>query len=283
MDQPIRAAAPDPMRPAAFRIDKVWRETSDTFTLELTPADGSGAFPFFPGQFNMLYAFGAGEAPISISGDPASPRTLVHTIRDVGAVTGALRRLKRGEAVGVRGPFGAGWPLEEAAGNDLFIVAGGIGLAPLRPIIYHAIAQRPRFGKVVLLYGARTPGDLLYRSELEKWRSRFDMDVQVTVDNAAAGWRGDVGVVSTLIRKARFDPPNAAAMLCGPEAMMRFAVEELLGRGLAPERISLSMERNIKCGVGLCGHCQFGPYFICKDGPVVRFDRVRELFFLREI
>jgi NAD(P)H-flavin reductase len=283
MNRLIKENPVDPMRPVAFGVDKIKRETSDTFTLGLTPAYGNDAFLFVPGQFNMLYAFGVGEVPISISGDPAAPQNLVHTIRDVGVVTSALRRLKRGDAVGVRGPLGAGWPLEQAAGNDLVIVAGGIGLAPLRSVIYHTIAERARFGKVVLLYGARTPGDLLYKGELEKWRSRFDLDVQVTVDNAAGGWRGDVRVVSTLIPRARFDPLHAVAMICGPEVMMRFTVQELLGRGLAPERISISMERNMKCGIGLCGHCQFGPHFICKDGPVFRFDRIQELFLLREI
>jgi NAD(P)H-flavin reductase len=273
----------DPLAPAPFRVMKAKRETSDTFTLELAPAEGNAAFPFAAGQFNMLYAFGVGEAPISISGDPSAPGHLVHTIRDVGVVTGALRKLKRGEIMGVRGPFGAGWPMDQAAGHDLVIVAGGIGLAPLRPVIYQVIAERVGFGEIFILYGARTPGDLLFRRELEKWRSRFDLDVRVTVDNAAAGWRGNVGVVTTLISRANFDPSKVVAMVCGPEVMMRFAVQELRQRGLDSRTIYLSMERNMRCGVGLCGHCQFGPHFVCKDGPVFRLDRIQDLFWLREI
>ncbi len=280
----MRDSPREPMSPVPFRVSNVRRETWDSFTLELAPAAGrERRFPFAPGQFNMIYAFGAGEAPISISGDPGAPGRLVHTIRDVGVVTGALRRLKRGEYVGVRGPFGAGWPLEQAAGNDLVIVAGGIGLAALRSVILHVLADRARFGRVVLLYGARTPGDILYRNELEMWRARLGLDVQVTVDSGPSGWSGNVGVVTTLIARAFFDSAGALAMVCGPEVMMRFAAQELLGRGLAQDHIYLSLERNMKCGLGLCGHCQFGPHFVCKDGPVFRFDRIREIFGRREI
>ncbi len=273
----------DPMVPVPFRITRSRRETGDSFTFELEPADGNRGFPFAPGQFNMIYAYGVGEVPVSVSGDPAQPGVLVHTIRDVGIVTGALRRLKMGDAVGVRGPLGRGWPLETAAGKDLIIVAGGIGLAPLRSVIFSVLADRERFRRVVILYGARTPEDILLGRELERWRAKFDLDVQVTVDSAPADWRGEVGVVTTLMPRAHFDPSQALAMVCGPEVMMRFTAQELLGRGLAPEQIYLSLERNMKCGVGLCGHCQFGPHFVCKDGPVFPLAKVQGILSLREV
>lgn len=272
------------MVPRPFRVQKVRRETHDTFTLELASnGEVGGALPFAPGQFNMLYAFGVGEVAISISGDPAQPEKLVHTIRAVGATTKALARLQRGDMVGVRGPFGSQWPVSEAVGRDVVIIAGGIGLAPLRPVIYHVLQNRPKYGNVVLLYGARTPSDLLYTKELEQWRGRFDVDVQVTVDRAPASWRGTVGVVTNFIPKVRFDPSEAVAMICGPEIMMRFAVQEIEDREMKAESIYISMERNMKCAVGFCGHCQFGPTFICKDGPVFSYDSIRGLLKIRGI
>lgn len=273
----------DPMLPAPYRVQRVRQDTYDTFTLELQSAAAANDFQFSAGQFNMLYVFGVGEVPISISGDPAKPATLIHTTRAVGTVTKAMRKLKRGEVLGVRGPFGTQWPVAAAAGNDAVIVAGGIGLAPLRPALYALLAQREKFGKVVLLYGTRTPSDILFRRELESWRSRLDLEVYVTVDRATGNWRGNVGVVTTLIAKAPFDPRNALAMVCGPEIMMRFTVLELQKRGVAAESIYLSLERNMKCAVGFCGHCQYGPKFICKDGPVFRYDHIKELFTKREI
>ncbi len=242
-----------------------------------------GHFPFLPGQFNMLYLFGIGEVPISISGDPVREDLLVHTVRKVGTVTEAIGRLKQGESIGVRGPFGTPWPLEESKGDDLLLIAGGVGLAPLRPVIYEVLARRGEYGRFLLLYGARTPADILYKRELQRWRGRFDMYVDVTVDSAPSGWRGHVGVVTTLIERARFDPFHTTAMVCGPEVMMRFAVRALKERGLGEERIFLSMERNMKCGIGLCGHCQFGPYFVCKDGPVFRYDRIKDLLWRKEV
>jgi NAD(P)H-flavin reductase len=273
----------DPMVPHPYRIHRVWKETNDTITLELEPTNGTDELSFIAGQFNMLYVFGIGEAPISISGDPIKPEPLVHTVREVGTVTKAMRTLKRGDMLGVRGPFGTHWPVEEAIGNDVMIVAGGIGLAPLRPALYHLLSHRDEYGKIVLLYGARTPQDLLYRRELERWRGRFDLELDVTVDAARGIWRGNVGVVTTLISRARFDPFNTVAMVCGPEVMMRFTVLELLRRGVRIENIFISMERNMKCAIGFCGHCQFGPTFICKDGPVFCYERIKELFGKREI
>ena len=270
------------MAPAAHRVRRVVRDTHDTVTLELAAHTETGS-GFAPGQFNMLYVFGLGEAPISISGDPATPGVLAHTVRAVGAVTRALRGLRRGGVVGLRGPFGTAWPLDEAAGRDVVLMAGGIGLAPLRPVVYHLLAHRDRYGRVAVLYGARTPADLLYTRELERWRGRFDVQIEVTVDAAPPGaWRGHVGVAGTLLPLAEFEPADAVALVCGPEVMMRFAIADLRRRGLAPEQIYLSMERNMRCAIGLCGHCQFGPAFVCKDGPVFRYDRLAPFLGVRE-
>lgn len=274
---------PDPMLPHPCRVQRVRQETSDTFTLELEPESRSRELAFAPGQFNMLYAFGVGEVPISISGDPAKPVMLVHTTREVGTVTRAMRGLKAGDTLGMRGPFGTGWPVTQARSSDIVIVAGGIGLAPLRPALYQILAARKYYGKVVLLYGTRTPADILFRRELQQWHSRFDLEVHVTVDRAMGNWRGNVGVVTSLIARAPFDPHSTLAMVCGPEIMMRFTVQELERRGVALENIYLSMERNMKCAVGLCGHCQLGPTFVCKDGPVFRYDRIQPLLAIREI
>ncbi len=271
------------MLPRTYRIEKYRKETHDTFTLELKPVDGTAEHKFVAGQFNMLYKFGVGEAAISISGDPTKPATLIHTIRAVGSVTKAMAKLKAGDTIGVRGPFGAAWPVTQAAGGDVLIIAGGIGLAPLRPVVYQVLAERKKYNRVFLLYGTRTPDDMLYVTELEKWRSRFDLEVHVTVDRASSGWRGNVGVVTSLLRKAAFDPENTTAMICGPEIMMRFVAMGLIKQDLGLERIYVSMERNMKCGVGLCGHCQFGPTFVCKDGPVFSYDKVIELLGRREI
>ncbi len=274
---------PDPMVSTPFVVHRVKRETSDTYTLDLKRPEAAANCPFAPGQFNMLYAFGAGEVPISISGDPARADTLVHTVRDVGNVTRAICRLKKGEVLGVRGPFGVPWPVAQLAGQDVLIIAGGLGLAPLRPALYHILNQRDEYGNVEVIYGARTPQDLLYRKELERWRGRFDLRVHVTVDASEGDWRGNVGVVTKIISRARFDPPDTTALVCGPGVMMRFTIQELLSQGLKPEQIYVSMERNMKCGVGLCGHCQWGPFFVCKDGPVFRYDRVQTWFERREV
>lgn len=265
------------------RVRRARRETRDTWTLDLAPADG-GMAAFAPGQFAMLYVPGVGEAPISISSDPRAPAAATHTIRAVGAVTRALCALRPGDALGWRGPYGRPWPLEAMEGGaDVVIVAGGIGLAPLRPAMLRLLADRARFRRIALLYGARTPGDLLFRRDLERWRSRLDTEVEITVDYGDAEWRGNVGVVTTLIPPARFDPARAVAFVCGPEVMMRFTVAELRMRGIPPERIYLSLERNMHCGVGLCGRCQFGPFFVCRDGPVFAYADVERFFTIREI
>jgi len=271
------------MVPQPWCVRRSWWETEDTFSFSMEPQNGSSAFHFSPGQFNMLYVFGVGEIPISISGDAAKTEMLVHTVRAVGAATRAIGTLKPGAQLGVRGPFGSGWPVGQAMGKDLVIVAGGIGMAPLRPVVYEVLANRRRFGRVCLLYGTRTPDDILYTKELEKWRKRADLQTLVTVDRAGLDWTGNVGVVTTLIAKAEFDPDHASAMVCGPEVMMRFTVRELEKRGMRADNIHISMERNMKCAVGFCGHCQFGPTFICKDGPIFPYDRIRHLLAIREI
>jgi NAD(P)H-flavin reductase len=274
-------AASRPMVPRPCRIRRVVRETRDTFTLELDAGeDGPG---FRPGQFNMLYVFGVGEVPISVSGDPAEPRKLLHTTREVGSVTRPMARLRRGASVGVRGPYGQPWPLEHAIGRDVVVVAGGIGLAPLRSAIYEIVSHRRDFGSVVLLYGARSPEDVLFRRELEQWRASAGIEVSVTVDHALGAWPGHVGVVPTLISRAPFDAANTVALVCGPEVMMRFTAAALRKRGVPADRIFVSLERNMKCAVGFCGHCQFGPAFVCKDGPVFAYDRVERLMQLREV
>jgi NAD(P)H-flavin reductase len=271
------------MLPQPFVVQRTFRETDDTFTLELAADRGVAPLAFAPGQFNMLYVFGVGEVPISISGDPATPETLVHTTREVGAVTRAMGALKRGDRLGVRGPFGTRWPVQPAEGHDVLFVAGGIGLAPLRPALYQVLARRERYGRVVLLYGARTPEDILFRKELRSWRADFDLEVHVTVDRATREWRGNVGVVTALIPRVPFDPRHTIAMTCGPEVMMRFTVLELGRRGVGQERIHASLERNMKCAVGLCGHCQLGAEFVCRDGPVFPYERVRRLLDIREL
>jgi NAD(P)H-flavin reductase len=274
----------DPMRPEPFAVRHVMKETDDTFTLTLAPvAGGAKSRPFAPGQFNMLYVFGVGEVPISISGDPAKPELLVHTIRAVGATTRAMQGLQKGDWVGVRGPFGAAWPVDQAHGHDVVLIAGGIGLAPIRPALYHVLLHRALYGRVVLLYGARTPRDLLYPKELREWRSRFDVVVDVTVDRTTTEWQGSVGVVTKMVQRSPFDPQSAMAFICGPEVMIRYAAQALQQRGAAESSIFVSMERNMKCAVGVCGHCQFGPFFVCKDGPVFRYDRIQRFFGMREV
>lgn len=272
--------ATDPMLPLSYSVRQVVKETVDTFTLTLEPAlgtSGAGANRFRPGQFSMLWVFGVGELPISISGDPAEHDRLVYTVRSVGQATHALVSREVGDGVGVRGPYGTGWPVEQAQGRDLIIIAGGIGLAPLRPVIYEVLNNRDKYGRLVILYGARSPHDLLYRKELTAWARQRDTQVLVTVDYGGLNWRGHVGVVTTLFKYARLQPGHSTAFACGPEIMMRFVARDLETHGLARENIYLSMERNMKCGIGFCGHCQYGPHFICKDGPIFRYDKIRPL------
>ena len=267
----------DPMLPQPYLVREVFKETPDTFTLRLDPENAVNETVFRPGQFSMLWVFGVGEMPISISGDPALHNRLVYTVRSVGQATHSLVNQRVGNGVGVRGPFGTGWPVEAARGRDVIVLAGGIGLAPLRPVIYQVLQNRKDYGRLVILYGGRSPRDLLYRKELAKWARNSETQVLVTVDYGGLSWRGHVGVVTTLFKYSRLHPARSVAMVCGPEIMMRFVIRELEAAGLSRDDIYLSMERNMNCAVGFCGHCQYGPHFICKDGPVFRYEQVRAL------
>jgi NAD(P)H-flavin reductase len=275
--------APDAMLPRVVRVARRTRDLPDTWTLELVPADDMPLPVYLPGQFTMLYVLGVGEIPVSISGDAADPSRIVQTIRAVGKVSEACTHLSVGDTLGLRGPYGTAWPVAEGYARDVVVVAGGLGLAPLRPALYQLLASRPRFGKLVLLYGTRKPDDILFRRQLAGWRRQLDMEIEVTVDHAGADWRGHVGVVTKLIPRLGVDAATAMALVCGPEVMMRFAASALHDIGMAESSIHLSLERNMKCAIGLCGHCQFAGSFVCKDGAVMRYDKVRRLMGLKEI
>ena len=256
-------------------------EGISTYWLRFTDPVEQETFRFEPGQFNMVYLPGFGESAISISSDPNAHEKLGHTIRFVGNVTRAVSRLKVGDIVGLRGPFGTYWPMREMEGKDVFISCGGIGLPPLRPAIYHIIRNREKYGKVTLLYGSRTSSDLMVPKEYESWRNA-NIDVEVTVDRGDANWNGRVGVVPMWFYQFRIDPRKTAVLTCGPEIMIRFVIYEAMARRVPVENIYVSLERNMKCGQGSCGHCQMGPYFICKDGPVFRFDELQSFFNVEE-
>jgi NAD(P)H-flavin reductase len=271
-----------PMEPRPFRVQAVEEHTHDTKTLTLEPA-GAAPLAFRAGQFTMLGAFGVGEVPISISGDPGQPGVLEHTIRDVGGVTHVLARSEPGDVLTVRGPYGTGWDVADGKGGDIVIVAGGIGLAPLRPSILEVLAERGAYRRVSLLYGARSPQERLFRNDLANWAGGAGaLGVDISVDHADSGWPGRVGMVTTLIPAAEFDPSRTLALVCGPEVMMRFTAASLMDAGVPPSSIRVSLERNMKCGIGLCGHCQLRELFICADGPVFGYDRVAALMALRE-
>ena len=271
--------SPGPMVPQPYVVRSRGRETADTWTIELDPVAGEAIDPE-PGQFAMLTAYGVGEVPISLSGRGAGG-SLTHTIRDVGAVTAELCRVPRGGAIGVRGPFGTTWPLEEARGADVVVLAGGLGLAPLRPAVEGLLARRDLYGRLLLLYGARTPGDLLYPQQLEDWRAE-GLDVRLTVDAGTRSWLDRVGFVSALLDDVNLSE-SAVALVCGPEVMMRVTVGALLQRGVSAERTYVSLERSMSCGIGHCGHCQLGPILICRDGPVFTWDEVAHWLSVREL
>jgi NAD(P)H-flavin reductase len=270
------ATAADPnvaggMTPRPFRVVEREQNTVDTWTLSFEPADGAGPV-VAPGQFMMVYVFGIGEVPISVSAPP-----VVLTVRAVGAVSRAICASELGTVVGLRGPFGTTWPVEAAAGGDVLVVAGGIGLAPLRPVVLHTLAHREAYKNLAVVYGARTPDDLLYPAELVRWGAA------VTVDVADTSWNGPVGFVAKLVARTPLRPDRVTAFVCGPEIMMTTTVATLLERGVAPERIQISMERHMDCGVGLCGHCQLGPTLICRDGPVYAYSDLARLMEVREL
>lgn len=266
--------------PLAYRVVRAADETHDTARIDVEPAADASLPPFSAGQFAMLYAFGVGDIPVSVSG--INGRQLSHTVRAAGAVSSALRTVRAEATIGLRGPFGIGWDLPNAAGRDLLIVAGGIGLAPLRPVVLEALAESARYGAINILIGTRSPQDLLYAAEIDQWRAA-GARVLVTVDRPSAQWRGNVGVVTSLLDQARFDPREACAFVCGPEVMIRATARELANRGLDEERILVSLERNMQCGTGHCGHCQLGPLLLCRDGPVVPWSCARSLTSVREL
>jgi NAD(P)H-flavin reductase len=274
--------ARDPMLPRPFQIVGTRLDTRDTVTLALEPVDGV-PLAHRAGQFTMLHAFGVGEVPISICGDPTRPGPLMHTIRDVGAVTHALVTATPGTTIGVRGPFGTGWDVADGRGQDVVVVTGGIGLAPLRPAVLEVVSRRAEYGRVVLLYGARSPEDILFAEDMATWAQDHDIVVEITVDYGPPSWTGRVGLVTALVARAGFDPLHTLALVCGPEVMMRYAAAALVARGVRPERIRLSMERNMKCGIGLCGHCQLRELFLCTDGPVLDYARLAPLMDIREL
>ncbi len=269
------------MVPAPFGVVAKRQDTADSWTLELAPR-GAAGFEFAAGQFTMLSAGGAGEVPISISGDPGDVAKLVHTVRAVGLATRAICAARPGEVLGVRGPYGRPWPVEQLEGADVVIAAGGIGLAPLRPAILQLLARPERYGRRTLLYGGRAPDQLLYSAELETWAER-GLQVDVTVDSAGPEWLGRVGVVTRLVRRAAIDAGSAAALVCGPEIMMRFTVAALEHQGVPSDRIYVSMERNMQCGIGHCGHCQLGPTLVCRDGPVYAWSELEPWLAIREL
>ena len=270
------------MLPRPFVVRSRREEAGGCVTLDLVALDGEPV-TFEAGQFTMLYVHGIGEVAISISGDPAESDSLVHTVRAVGAVSQALCQLAEGERVGVRGPMGNAWPLERAVDKHLMIVAGGLGLAPVRPIIYWALANRERLASIDIVYGARAPDQILFARQLLGLSAADGVRVGITVDLADQDWKGQVGVVTDLIPPMLRDPGETVAMMCGPEIMMRFTAQALAGAGVPPEEIFLSMERNMKCGIGWCGHCQLGPHLICRDGPVFPYPAVRNLMSVWEL
>ena len=284
-EAPVAAARPGPFTPMVFHLVRRDQEAPDVVTLALQPGPGQ-TFEFAPGQFNMLTAFGAGEVPISISSAPGRG-PLLHTIREVGAVTRALAQAPIGSPIGVRGPFGTDWGMDDFAQADAVVVAGGIGLAPLRGAI-EVLLERvglpagPR--KVVVLVGARTPDQLIFGADLKTW-SYLGAEVATTVDMGTEGWKGNVGVVTQLVRGAGFDAARTMALVCGPEVMMRFAIQALIERGVLPTsiRLRISLERNMQCGSGICGHCQLGPYILCRGGPVVTYPAASRLLSEAEL
>ena len=282
-----KTQAVEPSRP----MEPFWAEIVDikneapgiaTYWLRMNDPALRAGYSFQPGQFNMIFVPGYGEVAISISSDPEKNDLIGHTVRAAGSVTNKIARMKIGDTVGIRGPFGTAWPMDLCKGQDVIISTGGIGLPPLRPALYQIIRRRQDFGRVVLLYGARTPADLQFTSEFQAWE-KAGIEMMVTVDRADETWQGQVGVVPILFYRLRMDPHKSVVLTCGPEIMIRFVIFEALARRVPSEKIFVSLERNMKCGLGQCGHCQIGPYFVCKDGPVFSFDALQPYYNVEEL
>jgi NAD(P)H-flavin reductase len=268
------AANPYLIQPATI-VEKIREaEDIDTYRLRFVDEQVRRSYRFAAGQFNMVYLFGVGEVAISIVSDPDEPESLDHTIRVVGRVTKAIAQLQPGDELGIRGPFGHGWPLEAIRGKDIVIVTGGLGCAPVVGAIEYIFRRRNQYGAVTILHGVKTPHDLLFRERFDAWRRHPDTQVLLTSDQPDKTWRYHVGVVTELFEQVAVDPARTVVLMCGPEIMMRLGVPILMQRGIPATAIYASLERHMECGIGLCGHCQLGPYFLCKDGPVMRYDQV---------
>ncbi|MCC6022345.1 MAG: FAD/NAD(P)-binding protein [Desulfurococcaceae archaeon] len=275
------STSPASLIPTPTTVTGIRFETSNVATYYIRLPTGSNLPK--PGQFDMLYIHGVGEVPISVSDIDYKERVVAHTVRFVGSVTYTFTKLREGDVIGFRGPYGIGWPMELAVGKDIVIVAGGIGLPPLRPVIREVARNRGMYGRLIILYGARTPQDLIYSYEYKDYESIPNTELYLTVDTPTSEWKGNVGVVTNLIRVISVDPEKSIAFICGPEIMMKYAIKELLKRGFKMNKIFLSLERRMKCGVGLCGHCQMGPYFVCKHGPVFPLWFISKYFWVDQI
>jgi NAD(P)H-flavin reductase len=291
MSQALAPLRPEPIcgmdtwMPVPARIVDVRVENFNTRTyrMEFVDEEFRRSYRFVPGQFNMVYVPGVGEAAMSISSHPERTGTVEHTIREVGSVTRALQRVGRGGILGLRGPFGRGWPLERMKDHDVVIVAGGIGIAPLRPVLYWMLEHRQQFRRVVLMYGCRTSEDRVYATELEQWDRDGSIDVLVTVDNATSDWVGPVGVVTALLPRIKVSAARTVVLVCGPKILNRVAAWNFLQLHVAPDHVYVSLERNMNCGFRRCGHCQYGGKFVCADGPVFCFAEVADLFAKEDI
>jgi sulfhydrogenase subunit gamma (sulfur reductase) len=268
----------------AIVIDRI-EESRTIFTLRMEFADSHAqeVFSFDPGQFNMLYLHGVGEIPISIVSDPEDDHFFDHTIRSVGRVTRGMERLQVGDSLGVRGPFGRGWPMDQASGRDLLLITGGLGCAPLVSVVNYLLRRREEYGRIVLLQGVRHADDLIWRERYDRWSREKDTEVLLAADVITEHWRGHQGNVVALLEHVEIDPANTLVMLCGPEVMMQAAIGHLLERGFSDRQLWLSMERNMQCGIGQCGHCQLGPRFVCRDGPVFCYSEVCDLLGVKGV
>lgn len=272
----------DPWVPVIYEVIDRKEENDNVVTLDIKPVNDEAIDPIKPGQFNMLYTFGKGEIPISVSSLDEHP-AIIHTIQNVGLISESFVKLTIGARLGVRGPFGSSWPVELGIDKDIIIVAGGLGLAPLRPAIEHIANNRESYGKFNVLYGTRSPENIFFHEDIISWQADPRLNFLITVDHSFKNWRGHVGTVTQLVHFADFNPGNCIAFVCGPEVMMRFTVSELVKSGITEENIYISMERNMKCGIGHCGHCQFGPTFICKDGPVFKSTDIMPYLRIKEL
>lgn len=268
------ALTANPYQPAVAHIVRIHRMVADNhlFTVRFADDRQAAAFRHRPGQFVMLSVPGAGEAPISISSSPTRPEVLELCVRRVGRVTNALYRLRATDHVGVRGPYGNGFPVERLEGNDLLLVAGGLGMAPLRSLLWYALDRRDRFGAVTLMYGARTPADMLFRDELVSLADRRDLSCLLTVDrDPVGGWTQRVGLLPSLFDGVTFQPGRTHAAVCGPPIVYRLVLDRLLALGFSKDRILMSLERRMKCGIGKCGHCSVGYKYTCLHGPIFSY------------